>query len=112
METDSEVLEMEVMPDHVHLLIEVDPQYGINRFVKQAKGRSSHQLRQEFPWLKTKEAKAPIDPLAEWARLHQRIAKTYIGYKSREKLNQYAIEFADRKKVTVAIAVLTCFSVR
>jgi hypothetical protein len=56
--------------------------------------------------------KAPIDPLAEWARLHQRIAKTYIGYKSREKLNQYAIEFADRKKVTVAIAVLTCFSVR
>jgi putative transposase len=54
METDSEVLEMEVMADHVHLLIEVDPQYGINRFVKQAKGRSSHHLRQEFPWLKTK----------------------------------------------------------
>ena len=53
-ETRSEVIEMEVMPDHVHLLIEVDPQFGVHRFVKLAKGRSSHALRQEFHWLTTK----------------------------------------------------------
>ena len=41
-----EVIEMEVMPDHVHLLVEVDPQYGIHKFVKQAKGQSSRILRQ------------------------------------------------------------------
>ena len=29
-ETDSEILEMEVMPDHVHLLVEVDPQFGVH----------------------------------------------------------------------------------
>ena len=28
-ETRSEILEMEVMPDHVHMLVEVDPQLGI-----------------------------------------------------------------------------------
>ncbi|NMP24099.1 IS200/IS605 family transposase [Sulfobacillus harzensis] len=50
-EHDAEVIEMEVMPDHVHLLIEVDPQYGIHKLVKQLKGRSSRLLRQEFPWL-------------------------------------------------------------
>ena len=44
-------LEMEVMPDHVHLLVEVDPQFGIHRFVKHLKGRSSRLLRQEFPRL-------------------------------------------------------------
>ena len=49
-----EVIEMEVMPDHVHLLVEVDPQYGIHRFVKQVKGRSSRLLRQEFPWLNSR----------------------------------------------------------
>ncbi|MBV8230701.1 MAG: IS200/IS605 family transposase, partial [Planctomycetaceae bacterium] len=27
-ETRSEVIELEVMPDHVHLLVEVDPQFG------------------------------------------------------------------------------------
>jgi putative transposase len=47
-----EILEMEVMPDHVHILCEVDPQFGIHRFVKTVKGRSSRILRGEFPWLK------------------------------------------------------------
>ena len=40
------------MPDHVHLLIERDPQYGIHRLVKQVKGRSSRLLHEEFPSLK------------------------------------------------------------
>ena len=47
----AEVIELEVMPDHVHLLLEVDPQYGIHRMVRQLKGRSSHVLRREFPSL-------------------------------------------------------------
>lgn len=46
-----DILQMEVMPDHVHLLVEVDPQFGIHRFVKHLKGRSSRYLRQEFPHL-------------------------------------------------------------
>lgn len=49
-----DLLEMEVMPDHVHLLLEVDPQYGINKAVKHIKGITSRLLRDEFPWLRTK----------------------------------------------------------
>lgn len=49
-----EIIEMEVMPDHVHMLVEVDPQFGIHRAVKRMKGRSSHDLRQEFPWLRSR----------------------------------------------------------
>ena len=51
-ERQAEVIELEVMPDHVHLLVEVDPQFGIHRLIRLMKGRSSHHLRQEFPWLK------------------------------------------------------------
>ena len=36
-----EIIEMEIMPDHVHLLMEVDPQYGIHKAVKRIKGYSS-----------------------------------------------------------------------
>ena len=50
----ADVIEMEIMPDHVHLLIEVDPQYGINRAVRHIKGVSSHALRSEFPSLKSR----------------------------------------------------------
>ncbi len=45
---------IEVMPDHVHLLCNVDPQFGIHRLVRLMKGRSSRLLRQEFPKLKTR----------------------------------------------------------
>jgi len=48
------LIEMETMPDHVHLLVEVDPQYGVHKLVKAVKGRSSRVLREEFPWLKSK----------------------------------------------------------
>jgi putative transposase len=53
-ETRSEILQMEVLPDYVHVLVEVDPQFGIHRFVKHAKGRSSRLLRQEFPKLRSR----------------------------------------------------------
>jgi putative transposase len=47
-----EVIALEVMPDHVHLLAEVDPQFGVHRLVKRLKGASSRYLRSEFPQLK------------------------------------------------------------
>lgn len=53
-ETTGEILEAEVMPDHVHVLVEIDPQYGIAKLVRNMKGRSSRLLRQEFPWLKSR----------------------------------------------------------
>ncbi len=51
---DAEIIEMEIMPDHVHLLMEADPQYGIHKVVKQLKGYSSKILRNEFPWLRSR----------------------------------------------------------
>jgi putative transposase len=47
-----EVLEMEVMPDHVHLLLDVDPKIGVYSVVSKIKGYTSKQLRSEFPELK------------------------------------------------------------
>ena len=46
------VLGIEVMPDHVHLLLDVNPQIGIVKIIGQIKGYTAHTLRQEFPWLK------------------------------------------------------------
>jgi len=47
-----EVLDMEVMPDHVHLLLDVDPKIGIYSVVTKIKGYTSKKLREEFPALK------------------------------------------------------------
>jgi putative transposase len=53
-ERDATIIGVETMPDHVHLLVSVDPQFGIHRLVKQIKGRSSRLLRSEFPHLKSR----------------------------------------------------------
>jgi len=44
----AEIIAWEIMPDQVPGLVEVDPQFGIHRWVKNLKGVSSHTLRQEF----------------------------------------------------------------
>ncbi|MBU0495096.1 MAG: IS200/IS605 family transposase [Chloroflexi bacterium] len=49
-----EVLDMEVMSDHVHLLLSCDPRVGVNRCVGKIKGYTSRVLRQEFPHLKSR----------------------------------------------------------
>ena len=49
-----DIIEMEIMPDHVHLLLEVDPQFSIHRAVKNIKGKTSRILRAEFISLRTR----------------------------------------------------------
>jgi putative transposase len=46
------VLDMAVMPDHVHLLLDVDPRIGVASVVAKIKGYTSHELRARFPWLR------------------------------------------------------------
>jgi putative transposase len=49
-----EIIEMETLPDHIHLLVEVDLQFGIHSAIKRLKGHSSRVLRSEFKHLTTK----------------------------------------------------------
>ena len=53
MEVKIELIEIECDRDHIHILVDVDPQYGVHRLVKLIKGRSAFLLRKEFPVLKS-----------------------------------------------------------
>jgi putative transposase len=44
-EVGAEVIEIEVMPDHVHLLAELPPTVPLSEFVRLLKGRSSRLLK-------------------------------------------------------------------
>jgi putative transposase len=45
---------LEVMPDHVHLVVESDPTCSPSHLANQFKGFTSHALRQEFPHLRSR----------------------------------------------------------
>lgn len=50
----AEISALEIMPDPVHWFVEVEPQFGIHRLVKNLQGRSSHRLSREFPALRSR----------------------------------------------------------
>ncbi|NEP32921.1 IS200/IS605 family transposase [Moorena sp. SIO3B2] len=45
------LIALEIMPDHVHMFLEVDPTFAPSVIIKRVKGRASHYLRKEFPQL-------------------------------------------------------------
>ena len=47
-------LDMEIMPEHVHLLLDVNPQIGVMKVIAQIKGYTANVLRKEFAWLKSR----------------------------------------------------------
>ena len=53
-EQNYKLIESEVMPDHVHLLLCISPKESVTDVIARIKGRTSHDLRQEFPELSTK----------------------------------------------------------
>ena len=53
-ECDLEIMGVKIWPDHVSLLIEIDPQMGIHKIIKLIKNRSSGLIRSEFDAIKTR----------------------------------------------------------
>ena len=51
LELESEVLALEIMPEHLHLFLSTTPQWAPNQLVGRLKGKSARLLRQEFPEL-------------------------------------------------------------
>lgn len=51
-QNDMEVLQAEIMPDHVHLFVSAPPRYSPAEIVNMYKGISARWLRDRFPELK------------------------------------------------------------
>lgn len=49
-----EVLDLEVMPDHVHALLDIPPNKNLAKMIGLLKGKIAHILRKEYPKLKTR----------------------------------------------------------
>lgn len=45
---------MQTDKDYIHILADIDPSFGVIKFIKTAKERSSRILRDEFPFLKSR----------------------------------------------------------
>ena len=48
------IVEAEVCPDHIHMLIEIPPKISVSSFMGYLKGKSSLMIYEQFPELKSK----------------------------------------------------------
>lgn len=49
-----EIIEMEVMSDHVHIVIDVSPFKVVANVIRDMKGYVGHHIREEFPKMKSR----------------------------------------------------------
>ena len=47
-----EIYELQVMPDHVHLFVEISPTMSVSKALQLFKGISSYKLFRQHPWLR------------------------------------------------------------
>jgi putative transposase len=85
-EVGAEVVEIEVMPDQVHLLAELPPTVPRSEFVWLLRGRSSRRLRTEFPrwrrlplrwspsWLVSTVGGAPLEVVRRYVEHQKAVA--------------------------------------
>lgn len=49
-----ELVDIEVLPDRVHALIDVPPTKNLSKLIGNVKGKVAHELKREFPALRTR----------------------------------------------------------
>jgi len=49
-----DIVEINIQPDHVHLLLKVPPKVSISKLLGTVKGKSALQIFKQFPYLKVK----------------------------------------------------------
>lgn len=83
---DGEVIEVEVMPDHVHLLVEVPPTVALPILMQSLKGRPSRVLHQEYArlrrlpslwtrsWFVSTVGAAPLEVVRQYVENQKQVA--------------------------------------
>ena len=55
-----EMIECNIQPDHIHMVMVIPPKYAVSTVVGKMKGMTSSELRKKFEWLKNRYWKENI----------------------------------------------------
>ena len=91
------VVELNVQPDHVHLLVRVPPKVSISKLMGVVKGRTALRLFTRFPYLR----KRPYWGNHFWAKgycvdtvgVDAEIIRKYVKYQERQELRQQELDY-------------------
>jgi len=79
-EKNARIKALEIMPDHVHIFIYLDPRIKISKIVQLLKGRSSYLLRKKYAFLrKMKSLWSPSYFCCSIGYISEKAVKRYIN---------------------------------
>ena len=87
-----QVVELNVQPDHIHLLVKIPPKVSMSEFMGTVKGRTAIRVFKKFPYLKQR----PYWGNHFWANgycvdtvgLNEDMIRKYIVYQERQEREQ------------------------
>lgn len=91
-----EVTELNVQPEHVHLVITIPPKYSVSKVVEIIKSRSAKIIRKEVEWLNklydSTNSMWTVGYFVSTVGIDEDIIKRYVKYQQKQDAGQAKLE--------------------
>jgi len=92
-EENAEIISGSISPDHVHMLVSIDPSTSVSKLVKFMKGKTSRKLQMEFPELRKRYWGQHL-----WARGYFAVSTGNVSTKMIDEYIQHHFETKESKE--------------
>ena len=83
--------EQKIMPDHIHLLLEIPPKYSVSMVVGYIKSASSRIMRQKFEYLRRQKSMWSTGFFVSSVGANEKLIKRYIRFQEKQDLGQSSL---------------------
>jgi len=91
-----EVQELNIQPDHVHMIIIIPPKYSVSKIVEIIKSQSTRKIRAEIPWLDkvyySTRALWTVGYFVSTVGIDEEIIRRYVKYQTEQDSGQAKLE--------------------
>lgn len=91
-----ELVEMNILPDHVHLVLVIPPKYAVAKVVEIIKSRSAKEIRKEIQWLDKLYYDTPslwsVGYFVSTVGIDEETIKRYVQYQQKQDSGQAKLE--------------------
>ncbi|MBM3210951.1 IS200/IS605 family transposase [Candidatus Poribacteria bacterium] len=92
-----EIVELNIQPDHVHLVMIIPPRYSVSKVVEIIKSQSAKTVRREVEWLDKLYYDTPslwtVGYFVSTVGVDEAFIKQYVKYQQKQDSGQAKLEF-------------------
>lgn len=92
-----ELVEINIQPDHVHLVMVIPPKYAVSKVVEIIKSRSAKEIRREIEWLDKLYYDTPslwtVGFFVSTVGIDEAMIRNYVKYQQKQDSGQAKLEF-------------------